>query len=108
MHFIYVYGGCSPKKYTEYVESKGMRIQQQAQKYNQLLMEGIVENSATVEAISSRPINRNVDKRLFFKGESEIENNITYHYVPFINYSVLRKISVFSFQGSPFLSKMTE
>lgn len=95
MHFIYVYSGCSPKKYSEYVESKGMRIQQQAQKYNQLLMEGIVENGITVDAISSRPINRNADKRLFFKGEFEIENNINYHYVSFINCSALRKISVF-------------
>ncbi len=95
MHFIYVYGGCSPKKYKEYVESKGLRIQQQAQKYNQLLMEGIVENGMSVDAISSRPINRNADKRLVFKGERETDNKITYHYVPFINYSALRKISVF-------------
>lgn len=95
MHFIYVYSGCSPKKYKEYIESKGIRVQQQAQKYNQLLMEGIVENGVTVDAISSRPINRNVDKKLFFCGENDTENGINYHYVPFINYPVLRNISVF-------------
>lgn len=95
MHFIYVYSGCSPKKYKEYIESKGIRVQQQAQKYNQLLMEGIVENGVTVEAISSRPINRNVDKKLFFRGEKDTENGIKYHYVPFINYPVFRNISVF-------------
>ena len=44
MQYIYVYSGCSPKKYKEYIESKGIRVQQQAQKYNQLLMEGFVEN----------------------------------------------------------------
>ena len=95
MQYIYVYSGCSPKKYKEYVESKGIRVQQQAQKYNQLLMEGIVENGVAVDAVSSRPMNRRVDKRLFFGREKDVENGITYHYVPFINYPVLRNISVF-------------
>lgn len=95
MHCIYVYSGCSPKKYKEYIENKGIRVQQQAQKYNQLLMEGLLANGVTVDAISSRPMNRNVSRKLFFAGERDIENGITYHHVPFINYSVLRKISVF-------------
>lgn len=95
MHLIYVYGGCSPKKYQEYIESKGLRVQQQAQKYNQLLMEGFVENNEKVDAVSSRPINRRVCKKLFFKGEKEVENGIRYSYVPFINFPVLRNLTVF-------------
>lgn len=94
MQIIYVYSGCSPDKYKEYVESKGARIQQQAQKYNQLLMEGLVSNGAAVEAVSSRPINRSVDRRVFFKGEKETECGIDYYYVPFLNYPILRNISV--------------
>lgn len=95
MHFIYVYGGCSPKKYNEYVEKLGLRIKQQSQKYNQLLMEGLVKNGSSVYAISSRPINRNNKKQFFFKGEKDYENGIYYYYVPFINYSVMRNITVF-------------
>ena len=95
MHLIYVYGGFSPKKYQEYIESKGLRVQQQAQKYNQLLMEGFVENDAKVDAVSSRPINRRVCKKLFFKGEKEVANGIRYSYVPFINFPVLRNLTVF-------------
>jgi len=95
MHLIYVYGGCSPKKYKEYIESQGVRVQQQAQKYNQLLMEGFIENNAKVDAISSRPINRSVGKKLFYKGEKDSENGINYSYVPFINYPILRHLTVF-------------
>ncbi len=95
MQLIYVYSGCSPKKYKEYIENKGIRVQQQAQKYNQLLMEGLVENGAKVDAISSRPINRAVDSKLFYKGEMDSANGIDYHYVSFINYPILRNITVF-------------
>ncbi len=95
MHFIYVYGGCSPKKYKEYVEDKGIRVQQQSQKYNQLLMEGLCANGARVDAVSSRPINQAVSTRLFYKGEKDSENGINYYYVPFISYPVLRNVSVF-------------
>jgi len=95
MHLIYAYSGCSPKMYKELVESKGLRAQQQAQKYNQLLMEGFVANGATVDAVSSRPINRAVSKKLFFKSEKETQCGINYHYVPFVNHSLLRAVFVF-------------
>ena len=67
MNIIYVANTCSSKKYTEYIESKGARISQQAQKYNLLLAEGLSTAGAKVKLISSRPINRNVTKKLWFK-----------------------------------------
>ncbi len=94
MHIIHVYSGCSPKKFYEYVESKGQRIQQQAQKYNQLLLEGMTSWGAKVDAVSSRPINRSLTSRIFFKGEKDSYAGIRYHYVPFINLPVLRNASV--------------
>jgi len=94
MHLVYVYSGCSPRKYKEYIESKGMRVQQQAQKYNQLLLEGLVANGAKVTAVSSRPINRSVASQVFFRGERDSEKEIDYYYVPFVNIPVLRNISV--------------
>lgn len=94
MNLLYVYGGASPAKYREYVENKGMRISQQAQKYNQLLMEGLAENGCNVFAVSSRPINRAVSKKLFFRSENDIYGKIHYHYVPFVNYPILRNLSV--------------
>lgn len=94
MQVIYVYGGCSPTKYREYVESRGQRVQQQSQKYNQLLMEGLVAQGAEVTAVSSRPINRGLTSQKFFKSERERENGIDYRYVSFWNLPVLRNLSV--------------
>lgn len=95
IRLFYVYGGCSPRLYKEYVERRGARAQQQSQKYNQLLMEGFVRNGVDVRAISGRPINRQIDSTVFFPGETDEENGVRYRYVPFINYPVLRHLSVF-------------
>ncbi len=95
MNILYIASTCSDKKYKEYVESKGQRVSQQAQKYNLLLAQGLVYNGSKVKLISSRPINRNLDKRLWFGSEKETEEGIAFSYVPFVNYPVLRNLFVF-------------
>lgn len=94
MNILYVSSTCSREKYIQYVESKGARVSQQAQKYNLLLAEGMVANGAKVHLISTRPINRYVEKRLWMKGERERVNGIDFSYVPFINYPALRNLCV--------------
>lgn len=94
MNIIYVSSTCSREKYAEYVESKGARVSQQAQKYNLLLAEGLVDSGAKVTLISSRPINRVIDRKLWFKGEKETKNGTEFSYVPFVNYPVLRNLFV--------------
>lgn len=95
MRICYVYGGCAPKTYSAQVEARGMRVAQQAQKYNQLLMEGLVCNGVHVQAVSSRPVNRSVSSKWLFGGKREQEAGIDYYYVPFVNFPVLRNITVF-------------
>lgn len=92
MNILYVANTCSQEKYTQYVEKKGARAAQQAQKYNLLLAEGMAKNGAKVTMISSRPINRALEKRLWMKRESEQVNGVDFHYLPFVNYPVLRNI----------------
>lgn len=94
LNVIYIASTCSREKYTEYVESKGARVSQQAQKYNLLLAEGLLENGAKVDIISSRPINRRLYTKLWFKGERESVNGIDFHYVPFVNYKIFRNVFV--------------
>ncbi len=95
MNIIYVSSTCSREKYTEYVESKGARVNQQAQRYNLLLAEGLAQNGSKVNLISSRPINRAIDARLWFKGEKETVNGIDFSYIPFINHPLLRVVFIF-------------
>ena len=94
LNVIYIASTCSREKYTEYGESKGARVSQQAQKYNLLLAEGLLENGAKVDIISSRPINRRLYTKLWFKGERESVNGIDFHYVPFVNYKIFRNVFV--------------
>lgn len=95
MDIIYVSSTCSREKYTEYVESKGARVNQQAQRYNLLLAEGFAQNGAKVKLISSRPINRAIDSRLWFKEEKESVNGIDFSYIPFINHPLFRVLFIF-------------
>ena len=95
MRFIYINRGASPRRYAEYLQKYNNRLQQQGQKYNQLLMEGLAENGAEVISLSTRPLNRSLSKQKFFKGEKEYEKGIHYHYIPFFNMRLLRELSVF-------------
>ena len=94
MRFICINRGASPSKYAQYLKKYNNRMQQQGQKYNQLLMEGLVENGAQVRSLSTRPINRVISKQRFFKGEKEWEKGIYYNYIPFFNIKGLRELSV--------------
>ena len=94
MRFIYINRGASPSKYAQYLKKYNNRMQQQGQKYNQLLMEGLVENGAQVLSLSTRPINRVITKQRFFRGEKERELGIDYNYIPFFNIKLLRELSV--------------
>lgn len=95
MNIIYVSSTCSRGKYAQYVENRGARISQQAQKYNLLLAEGFAANGAKVDVVSTRPINRSVEKRLWVRAERESADGISFQYVPFVNYPGLRYVWLF-------------
>lgn len=92
MHILYVANTCSKEKYREYQESKKACTSQQAQKYNLLLAEGLAAAKANVHLISTRPINRKTEKKLWIKGEKECVNGVSFSYIPFLNYPVFRQI----------------
>ncbi len=95
MKVIYVSSACSPERYSELIESKGLRNQQQSQKYNYLMAEGLAANDVNVEMLSIRPINRATEKKVFFGSSTEKHNRLLFQYVAFLNLPVLRNISVF-------------
>lgn len=92
MNICYVSSALSKSKLENYLKKYNSKLGQQAQKYNRLLIEGLSENGAKVMCISSRPINRNIDRRIFFRSTKETSNNVEYRYIGFINYPVLRSI----------------
>lgn len=95
MQIIYVNRGASPSKFASYLQKYNNQLQQQGQKYNQLLMEGLAQQGAEVVSLSTRPINRTITKQKYFRGEKEREKGIDYNYIPFFNLKILRPFSVF-------------
>ena len=66
MKLIYINKGTSPSLFAEYLKTYNNAIPQQAQKYNQLLMEGFVQNGVEVLSLSTRPLNRSMTKQKYF------------------------------------------
>lgn len=95
MQIVYINRGASLNKFAAYLKKYNGKLGQQGQKYNHLLMEGLVQNGAKVLSLSTRPINRAITSQKFFKAENEHENGIDYHYVSFFNIKLLRELSVF-------------
>lgn len=63
------------------------------QKFYRVLAEGFVKNNVDVEVLSNPPAFASADKVVKFT--SDIENGVTYKYMPFLNKSILRHLSLF-------------
>lgn len=96
MDIIYLSSSCSEKKFLE-LQNKGItRNLPQAQKYHQLLLEGIRANiSGNITALTLYPVNRKWSKKVYFKKEKESVNGIQYVYGSFFNVLVLKQISIY-------------
>jgi glycosyltransferase involved in cell wall biosynthesis len=64
-------------------------------KFNRLIAEGLSSNGAHVHAFSSVQMNRKMSSKIFWKKQTEEIDNISYKYLFFINFSLLRHISLF-------------
>jgi glycosyltransferase involved in cell wall biosynthesis len=95
MNILYGFSGCSEKKYIELFKKTNIMIAQQAQKYHSLLIEGLYENGMDITCISGLPINRNLTKKYYIRGQKEIVNNVKYHYFGTVNISFIRQIIIF-------------
>lgn len=94
MDIIYLSSSCSDGKFNELREKGYTRKLPQAQKYHNLLMEGlaaVVDGKLT--AISAYPVNSQWTKKLRFPKTEEQVGGIHYVYSPFWNRNVLRQFS---------------
>lgn len=94
MDIIYLSSSCSDKKFNALREKGITRKLPQAQKYHNLLMEGLASCiDGKLFSISAFPVNRQWTKQIKFKREEEVFGNIHYIYDAFINLNVLRQIT---------------
>ncbi len=94
MNIIYLSSCCSDKKFNELREKGITRKLPQAQKYHNLLIEGISQSiDGEIIAISAIPVNRQWTKQVRFEREEETFGNIRYVYDAFLNMTFLRQIT---------------
>lgn len=91
MKVIYISTMVSNKKMNFLLKKSIIKPLQSIQKFNKLLCEGLLENNITVSAISSIPVSRKMMKKTFWFEKKEIENNILYKYLFFVNIPILRQ-----------------
>ena len=65
------------------------------QKFNRLIIEGLVMNDVDVYTVSARPINHRNFNKIIWKSMTEMIGGIEYNYCSFINLPLIRNICVF-------------
>lgn len=92
MNIIYLSSGCSEPKFAELVRLGYTKKLPQAQKYHNLLMEGLAESlDGTLTAIAAYPVNRAWTKKDYFPRECETVGKVNYVYCAFRNRLGLRQ-----------------
>lgn len=65
------------------------------QKFNRLIVNGLIKNGVDTKALTSIPMNRRFSKKIFWCPSNETEEGICYHYIPFINVPYIRHVCLF-------------
>lgn len=65
------------------------------QKFSRLLVRGLGRNQIGVTALSTPPITKEYTNKLWINLKNETENGVTYKYMPFINFPIVKHIWIF-------------
>lgn len=95
MKILYVSVFCSQKKIDSLFVNTNKDPGFAVQKFNRLFAQGFILNDCVVETVSSLPINRSIHKKLFWKRETEIIDNICFNYICFVNLPIFRHLFLF-------------
>lgn len=65
------------------------------QKFNRLMALGFRSNDVDVKVLSAIPVNPKRNKKKFWRLSCEVEDDLVYNYVPFVNIKIFRQICIF-------------
>lgn len=92
-----IYGSClcTDSKINEILFSGENKPGIQVQKFNRLVVEGLMANDQEIIQISAVPVSRAITKRLFFPKKRVVKENKTELYVPLVNLPLLKDVFLF-------------
>ncbi len=65
-----------------------------AQKFHRLIAEGLAGHDYNVTVLSAIPVSRDINRKIWWPPVHEVNNNIKYSYLPFLNFNFLRQIFI--------------
>lgn len=95
MNVIYLSALSSESLINKIYDKTGANPGFAVQKFSRLLVGGLIQNNQQVLALSNPPIPSKYSRKHIVNLGDEVENNIHYKYIPFINISFLKHICVF-------------
>ena len=95
MHILFISALSSERLINEIHQRTGKNPGFAVQKFSRLLVKGLMANDARVTALSNPPVTRKRSKSLFVNYGKEVENEVNYKYIPFINLPFLKYLCVF-------------
>jgi len=95
MQILYVSALSSERLIDDIHNRTGKNPGYAVQKFNRLLVKGLMANGADVSALSNPPITKSNSSSCFVRYGKVVENDIRYQYIPFINLPVLKHLCVF-------------
>lgn len=67
------------------------------QKFNRLIIHGLIKNGVDAKTLTSIPMNRRLSKKIFWNISNEIEDGVSYKYIPFINIPYIHQVCLFMY-----------
>ena len=95
MKILYVSALISKTKSNYIINNAKQKPLQSIQRFHRLLCEGFTKNHIKVKAISAIPMSRKILKRICWIEKKEIENEVEYTYLPFLNIKIVRQVCLF-------------
>ena len=92
MTIDYISAAVAPSDFKEMFMNYSILPGQQAQKFNNLMIQGFAHNGIIVHAISHRPLSRQYHKKLFYSSKTRTDNNVIYDYISVFNIPFLKNV----------------
>lgn len=92
MNIIYISSLSSSRMIGQLHKQSGRDPGFAVQKFNRLLAHGLFENGNEVVILSAPPVGRHNSARIWWNAIEEAEDDLVYHYLPFLNLPVLRQL----------------
>lgn len=98
MKVLYISNYVDKSYFSKIFENANEKPIQSIQKFGDMFTKGLIkqEDVDEVDVISAAPINRNISKKYFWKGQNYSNEGIKFTYIPFINIKIIKQLCLFS------------